>query len=50
MKTEAQKQISKIRKEIAIEVKNGISLTEARKKANIKYGKDWREKGLVKNY
>ena len=45
----AEKKISEIRKEIAINIKNGTGVQEARKNANIKYGKGWRERGLVSN-
>ena len=42
--------IKAIRKEIAINVnENGFTIEEARKNANIKYGKGWRERGLVSN-
>ena len=45
-----EKKIASIRKEIAIDVKNnGLTIDEARKKANQKYGKGWRERGLVSN-
>lgn len=48
--TPAEKKIASIRKEIAIDVKkNGLSIDEARKKANQKYGKGWRERGLCVN-
>jgi len=48
--TPAEKKIASIRKEIAIDVKkNGLTIDEARKKANQKYGKGWRERGLVSN-
>jgi hypothetical protein len=42
-RTEAEKRIAAIRKEIALEVKSGTSLNDARRNANIKYGKGWRE-------
>ena len=48
-RTPAEKKIASIRKEIAINVKDGISLDEARRNANIKYGKGWRERGLISN-
>ena len=48
-RTPAEKKIASIRKEIAINIKNGIGVEEARKNANIKYGKGWRERGLVSN-
>lgn len=47
--TPAELKIAAIRKEIAIDIKNGMSITDARKKANQKYGKGWRERGLVLN-
>ena len=43
------KKIASIRKEIAINVKNGMSVEEARRQANLKYGKGWRERGLISN-
>lgn len=46
--TEAEKQIRVIRKEIAIAVKSGIPLEEARRQANLKHGYGWRDRGLVK--
>lgn len=45
---EETKTISRIRKEIAMDIKNGYEVQEARKKANLKYGKGWRERGLLK--
>ena len=48
-RTPAEKKIASIRKEIAINIKNGIGVQEARKQANLKYGKGWRERGLVSN-
>ncbi len=48
-RTPAEKKIASIRKEIAINVKNGMEVEEARKQANLKYGKGWRERGLVSN-
>ena len=48
--TPSEKKIASIRKEIAIDVKeNGMSIEEARRKANQKYGKGWRERGLIVN-
>ena len=48
--TPAEKKIASIRKEIAILVKEqGIAIEEARKQMNLKYGKGWRERGLVSN-
>ena len=48
-RTPSEKKIASIRKEIAINVQNGMDIQEARKNANIKYGKGWRERGLVVN-
>lgn len=48
-RTPAEKKIASIRKEIAINVKNGMSVEEARRQANLKYGKGWRERGLISN-
>lgn len=48
-RTPSEKKIAAIRKEIAINIKNGMGVQEARKNANIKYGKGWRERGLVSN-
>jgi hypothetical protein len=48
-RTPAEKKIASIRKEIAINIKNGMGVQEARKQANLKYGKGWRERGLVSN-
>jgi hypothetical protein len=48
--TPAEKKIASIRKEIAILVnEQGVEIGEARKQMNIKYGKGWRERGLVSN-
>jgi hypothetical protein len=48
--TPAEKKIASIRKEIAIMVnEQGIGIGEARKQMNLKYGKGWRERGLVSN-
>jgi len=42
--------IASIRKEIAILVnEQGVGIGEARKQMNLKYGKGWRERGLVSN-
>jgi len=44
----AQKKIASIRKELAILIgEQGIGIQEARAQMNIKYGKGWRERGLV---
>jgi len=49
-RTPAEKKIASIRKEIAILIKEqGVGVQEARKQINIKYGKGWRERGLVSN-
>lgn len=49
-RTPAEKKIASIRKEIAILVnEQGVGIGEARKQMNIKYGKGWREHGLVSN-
>ena len=48
-RTPAEKKIASIRKEIAINIKNGMGVQEARRKANLKYGKGWRERGMVSN-
>ena len=48
-RTPSEKKIASIRKEIAINIKNGMGVQEARKRANLKYGKGWRERGLVSN-
>ncbi len=49
-RTPAEKKIASIRKEIAILVnEQGVSIEEARKQMNVKYGKGWRERGLVSN-
>lgn len=48
--TPAEKKIRSIRKEIAIDInEHGMSVEDARKKANQKYGKGWRERGLEGN-
>ncbi len=48
-RTPAEKKIASIRKEIAINVKNGMDVSKARQLANLKYGKGWREEGLWVN-
>lgn len=48
-RTPAEKKIASIRKEIAINVKNGMGVEEARRQTDLKYGKGWRERGLVSN-
>ena len=53
--TEAEKNIRKVRKELAILInkkkdecdKNAVN--NARKEINLKYGKDWRSRGLIIN-
>jgi len=47
--TPSEKKIASIRKEIAIMVSNGISVEDARRMMNAKYGKGWRERGLIWN-
>ena len=47
--TPAEKKIASIRKEIAINIKNGMKVQDARRDANLKYGKGWRERGLTSN-
>jgi hypothetical protein len=48
--TPAEKKIASIRKEIALLVnEQGVEIGDARKQMNIKYGKGWRERGLVSN-
>lgn len=47
--TPVEKKIASIRKEIAIDIKSGNSIQEARRKANLKYGKGWRDRGLIVN-
>jgi hypothetical protein len=48
-RTPSEAKIASIRKEIAIAVSEGIDIQEARKQANLKYGKGWRERGLISN-
>jgi hypothetical protein len=49
-RTLAEKKIASIRKEIAILVnEQGVEIGEARKQMNLKYGKGWRQRGLVSN-
>lgn len=46
----SQRKISSIRKEIAILIREqGVGVEEARNQMTIKYGKGWRERGLVSN-
>jgi len=48
--TPAERKIASIRKEIAILVnEQGVGIGEARRMMNDKYGKGWRERGLVRN-
>jgi len=50
LRTPSERKIASIRKEIAIDVKeNGLTLNQARRKANLKYGDDWRSRGLISN-
>lgn len=46
-RTPSEQKIASIRKEIAINISNGMCVQEARKQANQKYGKGWRERGLT---
>ena len=48
-RTPAEKKIASIRKEIALDIKSGTGVEEARRKANLKYGKGWRNRGLISN-
>ena len=48
-RTPAEKKIASIRKEIALDIESGTLPDEARRKANIKYGKSWRNRGLITN-
>lgn len=46
----SERKIASIRKEIAILVKEqGVTIEKARQMMNEKYGKGWRERGLVSN-
>lgn len=48
--TPSEKKIRSIRKELAIMfINHNIPIQEARKNINLKYGKGWRERGLVSN-
>lgn len=48
--TPSEKKIRSVRKELAIMInEQNIPVQEARKLINIKYGKGWRERGLVSN-
>lgn len=57
--TQAEKDIRRIRKELATLIKNKIAdnpntnenvlVNEARREINQKYGKGWRERGLISN-
>jgi hypothetical protein len=47
--TPAQRKIASIRKEIAILASSGTDIEEARRLMNEKYGRGWRERGLVSN-
>ena len=46
IRTPAERKIASIRKEIALDIKSGTPVGKARQKANLKYGKGWRERGL----
>lgn len=48
-RTPSEKKIASIRKEIALLIKNGTGVQEARRLMNVKYGKGWRGRGLVRN-
>jgi hypothetical protein len=49
-RTPAERKIASIRKEIAIMVnEQGIGIGKARALINAKYGKGWRERGLISN-
>jgi hypothetical protein len=48
-KTPAERKIASIRQEIWINMQNGMTVQDARRDANIKYGHGWRERGLVSN-
>jgi hypothetical protein len=45
----AEARIEAVRKEIAIAVKGGKTIQQARRDANLKYDKGWRERGLIAN-
>lgn len=45
-----ERKIASIRKEIAIDCANGMKIQDARVKANLKYGKGWRERGICINH
>lgn len=53
--TQAEKNIRAVRKELAILIKEKLAkgehqaVSKARKEINLKYGKGWRERGLVSN-
>lgn len=49
-RTPAERKIASVRKEIAILVnEQGIGIGKARAMMNAKYGKGWRERGLISN-
>jgi len=49
-RTPVEKKIASIRKEIAIMVnEQGVGVQEARRQMNLKYGKGWRERGMIVN-
>src|SRR5690606_14931952 len=43
----AERKIASIRKEIKMLIKTGTPVEEARRQMNVKYGKGWRERGLI---
>lgn len=45
----AEKKIASIRKEIAMLCQSGTDINEARRQMNAKYGKGWRDRGLIVN-
>jgi hypothetical protein len=48
--TPVQRKIASIRKEIAILINvDNVPVLEARRLMNIKYGKGWRERGMIAN-
>jgi hypothetical protein len=49
IRTPAERKIASIRKEIALDIKSGTPVGKARQKANLKYGKGWRERGLSRD-
>ena len=45
----SEKKIRSVRKEIWEAIQSGVSVQDARKSANKKYGYGWRERGLISN-